>query len=116
MTNDPHMKRLSQSSSSGGSEDFDFARWGGIDGDTASLEGESIFPEDDEELDNDNTGSTNGRNHVDGAPKSEDAAQDVDTDDPFSSAALSKKAERILANAKKRLTVMPPVRLFVRCG
>jgi len=106
-TVDPNSKRFSNCSSSGASDDFDFGQWDGFDG-AASVDGESV-DQDDEEDDN-------GPPDIGEAYRPTDRADGMNTEvavmirrreEALSSAALSKRAERILANAKKRLTVSP---------
>lgn len=98
-------KRLSYGSVSEVSEDFDFGRWDGFDG-AASVDGESVFQDEED------NGSVSGQavngttEHRNGTQRGENAL-DGDNEDPYSHAALSRRAERILANAKKRLTVSP---------
>ena len=98
---DRYSKRLSYCSSSAQSEDFDFGNLDGIDG------AASGYGEDEEEEDNSpvtadaNYQSTNLTNGA----KSDIVIGGMDREAALSSAALSKRAERILANAKKRLTV-----------
>jgi hypothetical protein len=104
-TGDLYSKRLSNCSSSGASEDFDFAQWDGFDG-AASVDGESAY-QDEEEDDNAPSNTDEGyrpTDRADGA-NAEVAAMIRRREQALSSAALSKRAERILANAKKRLTV-----------
>ncbi|KAI9875479.1 MAG: hypothetical protein M1830_008421 [Pleopsidium flavum] len=102
---EPYLKRLSHGSSSVGSEDFDFGHWGGFDG-AASVDGESVFQ--DEEEDNSLAAAHAGYGTVQlsNGIQRKDTVLEGDHEDPFSHAALSKRAERILANAKKRLTNM----------
>lgn len=104
-TVNPYSKRLSNCSSSGASEDFDFGRWDRFDG-AASVDGESIF-QDEEEDDNGRATTDEGYRPMDAADgaKAEFADMTRRREEALSSAALSKRAERILANAKKRLTV-----------
>jgi len=103
---EPYSKRLSHGSSSGASEDFDFGRWEGFDG-VASVDGESVF-QDEEEDSSPVTAQADYRNvELSNGIQHKDSVSEADNEDPFSHAALSKRAERILANAKKRLTVSP---------
>lgn len=104
-TVDTNSKRFSNCSSSGASEDFDFGQWDGVDGAT-SVDGESIYQEEEED-DNGVPNTEDGYQPTNraGEANTEIAAMIQRREEALSSAALSKRAERILANAKKRLTV-----------
>ena len=107
---DRNSKRFSVSSSSGASEDFDFGQWDRFDG-AASVDGESMFQDEEED---DNGVANLDRDYrsadQDNGEMAEVAAMIQRREEALSSAALSKRAERILANAKKRLTVSPRLR------
>lgn len=95
-------RRLSNGSSSVHSEDLENMKWPGFDGPGAFDDSGVALDEEDQ---------------IDQLPKVANGDDDLETerwlngpedgdDDPYSSAALSRRAEIILANAKKRLNVM----------
>lgn len=100
--NGQDQRRLSTASSSMFSEDFE--NWPGFD----SHEGfeDSGVDLEDQEKRNNSMGDTHGGNDIGSErwPEERNSGSDED-DDPNSSAALSRRAEIILANAKKRLNV-----------
>ncbi len=102
ISNDPYSKRLSHASSSGASDDFDFGNWDRFDGPT-SVDGESVFGEEDDALDTAEGGY--GAANPSNRNTREITIVEEDKEGALFHAALSKRAERILANAKKRLTV-----------
>ena len=103
----PYSKRFSNCSSSAASEDFDFGQWDSFDG-AASVDGESLFQDEEEDYKSPVTKDEAypSADRPDGA-HAEVADMIRRREEALSSAALSKRAERILASAKKRLTVSP---------
>ncbi|KAF2496288.1 hypothetical protein BU16DRAFT_617750 [Lophium mytilinum] len=95
-------RRLSNASSSVHSEDLENMKWPGFEGtfDDSGV----VLDGDDEEHHGEAHKSAPGDEELDNDPWSDE--QDENDDDPYSSAALSRRAEIILANAKKRLNVM----------
>ncbi|KAI9735245.1 MAG: hypothetical protein M1834_001835 [Cirrosporium novae-zelandiae] len=85
-------------SSSGSSVNSDIIHWDGFDSGPGVKEEELISEASDDE-DYKASGSENGTQH----PEKQSSE---DEDDLYSSAALSARAEQILANAKKRLSTM----------
>lgn len=96
-------RRLSNASSSVHSEDLENMKWPGFDGPGAFDDSGVVLDEEEED-------------HIGHLPKVANGDDDIETerwldgpedgdDDPYSSAALSRRAEMILANAKKRLNV-----------
>jgi hypothetical protein len=101
-------RRLSTASSSIFSEDFE--NWPGFDS-HEGFEDSGVDLEDQEKRDhvkNDTAAGDDTGNER--WPDERNSGSDED-DDPYSSAALSRRAEIILANAKKRLNVCVAVRL-----
>lgn len=101
-------RRLSNASSSVHSDELENIKWqsfdgpGGFDDSGVVLEEEEDEDEDEEEHDH-FPGATNGDDVEN--DRWLDGQSDVDDGDMYSSAALSRRAEMILANAKKRLNV-----------
>jgi hypothetical protein len=95
-------RRLSNASSSVHSEDLEAMKWPGFDGGGAFDDSGVVLDEDDEHQ-GDIPKTANGDEELDNDPWSDE--HDENDDDPYSSAALSRRAEIILANAKKRLNV-----------
>ncbi|OCK77875.1 hypothetical protein K432DRAFT_333135 [Lepidopterella palustris CBS 459.81] len=100
-------RRLSNASSSVHSEDLENMKWPGFDGPGAFDDSGVVLDEDEDE--EEHIGQlpkvANGDDDLDNERWLDGPAEDGD-DDPYSSAALSRRAEIILANAKKRLNVM----------
>ncbi|KAF2813424.1 uncharacterized protein BDZ99DRAFT_438578 [Mytilinidion resinicola] len=93
-------RRLSNASSSVHSEDLENMKWPGFEG---TFDDSGVVLDEDEEHQGDAHKPAPGDEELDNDPWSDE--QDENDDDPYSSAALSRRAEIILANAKKRLNV-----------
>lgn len=97
-----HKRSSSGSSSSTASAGSGLTEWLKADGETASNAGSDT----DTDFDRTSDKGTEVEKH------DERSSLDSSTGDDFSSAALTSKAESILANAKKRLTVRAPSRVL----
>ena len=102
-------KRFSNGSISVMSDMSGLGEYEGLD-DIGSIDGESAIQEDEDEDsdgDGDQTKPDPGSSLGD-TQESNGIIHEHDRDDPYSHAAMSRRAERILANAKKRLGVSHP--------
>ncbi len=93
-----------KSSSDGGSDDLNIDHWEGFDGPIIESVIEQHIDDDRGSL-NSHQESRNGSSKPDGNEPVSHPIPDEDEDNPNSHAAMSKRAELILANAKKRLLV-----------
>ncbi|KAI9795687.1 MAG: hypothetical protein M1835_005363 [Candelina submexicana] len=96
-------KRFSNGSISVMSDMSGFGEYEGLD-DMGSVDEDSVIQEDEDEVSDDAEGQTeNVPGSLDQAQEADMMVQEDGLDDPYSHAAMSRRAERILANAKKRL-------------
>ncbi|KAH7130703.1 hypothetical protein B0J11DRAFT_259439 [Dendryphion nanum] len=96
-------RRLSNASSSIHSEDLENLRWPGFDSSTQFDDSGVVLEEDDDEEEEHDQFPVDAHEDDDHEEPRRWGAQ---TEEEYSSAALSRRAELILANAKKRLNVM----------
>jgi hypothetical protein len=102
--NRQQQRRFSDTSSSVHSEDLESIKWPGF-AEPGSFDDSGVVLEDNEEGEDHFPVDVSGDDHA-GKERWMDGQSDSSEDnDEYSSAALSKRAEIILANAKKRLNV-----------
>lgn len=100
----PQPRRFSNTSSSVHSEDLENIKWPGF-AESGGFDDSGVVLEDDDDENDDLPVDVRGDNAI-GKDRWTDGQSDSEEDNgEYSSAALSKRAEIILANAKKRLNV-----------
>lgn len=105
LASSPTFRNDFKSSSDGGSDDISNDHWEGFDGPIVETVVVSRHEVDDFVSINGRQGSHTGVSTPDVKEPRRRSILDEDENDPASHAAMSKKAEQILANAKKRLLV-----------
>ncbi|KAI9711609.1 MAG: hypothetical protein M1812_007131 [Candelaria pacifica] len=96
-------KRFSNGSISVMSDMSGFGEYEGLD-DIGSVDGDSAIQEDEDGVsDSENEQPKHAPGSLGHLREANGTSKEVDEDDPYSHAAMSRRAEKILANAKKRL-------------